>query len=109
MDRIGHQQDLIDELTPIFKQRTRQQWCDLLLANEVPHSPAYDSDEALEDPQARHLEIAVGAEHPEMGPFRTVRAPYSFDGEADTDVLPPPTLDEHGEEIRAEVARRKAG
>jgi crotonobetainyl-CoA:carnitine CoA-transferase CaiB-like acyl-CoA transferase len=109
LERIKHQQALIDELTPIFRKRSRQEWCDILLKEEVPHSPAYDSDEALEDPQARHLQIAVEAEHPQMGPFKTVRAPYSFDGEADTDVLPPPTLNEHGDEIRAEIARRKTG
>jgi crotonobetainyl-CoA:carnitine CoA-transferase CaiB-like acyl-CoA transferase len=109
LKRIEHQQELIDILTPIFATRTRQEWCDILLANEVPHSPAYDSNEALEDPQARHLRIAVEATHPTMGPFKTVRTPFSFDGEPDLDVLPPPTLDEHGEEIRAELTRRKVG
>lgn len=109
LDRINHQQELIDILTPVFATRTRDEWCALLLENEVPHSPAYDSDEALEDPQAKHLHIAVEASHPTMGPFKTVRAPYSFDGEADLDVRPPPTLDEHGAEIRAELARRKTG
>lgn len=109
LNRIKHQQALIDILTPIFATRTRRAWCDVLLEQEVPHSPAYDSNEALEDPQAQHLHIAVEATHPTMGPFKTVRPPYSFDGEADLDVLPPPTLDEHGEEIRAELARRQAG
>jgi crotonobetainyl-CoA:carnitine CoA-transferase CaiB-like acyl-CoA transferase len=105
--RIQHQQELIDILTPVFKRRSRDEWCAILLENEVPHSPAYDSNEALEDPQARHLSVAVEAEHPTMGRFRTVRAPYSFDGEADLEVLPPPTLDEHGAEIRAEIEGRK--
>jgi len=105
LNRIEHQQDLIDILTPVFKTRSRDAWCDLLLANEVPHSPAYDSDEALEDPQARHLQIAVETTHPQMGDFKTVRAPYQFDGEADLNVVAPPVLDEHGDEIRAEVAR----
>ncbi len=109
LNRIRHQQDLIDILTPIFATRTRQEWCDILLEQEVPHSPAYDSNEALEDPQAKHLHIAVEATHLTMGPFKTVRPPYSFDGEADLDVLPPPTLDEHGEEIRAELAGRRTG
>lgn len=109
LERIKHQQNLIDELTPIFRKRSRQEWCDILLKEEVPHSPAYDSNEALEDPQAKHLQIAVEAEHREMGQFKTVRPPYNFDGQADTEVLPPPTLDEHGEEIRAEIARRKTG
>jgi crotonobetainyl-CoA:carnitine CoA-transferase CaiB-like acyl-CoA transferase len=44
-----------------------------------------------------------------MGTFTTVRAPYNFDGTPELNVLPPPTLDEHGAEIRAEIARRKAG
>lgn len=108
LERIKHQQELIDELTPVFATRTRDEWCAILLENEVPHSPAYDSDEALDDPQARHLQIAVEAEHPQMGPFRTVRAPYSFDGEPELEVLPPPTLDEHGAEIREEIARSRA-
>ena len=109
LERIEHQTDLIEILTPVFKTKSRDEWCAVLLANEVPHSPAYDSNEALEDPQARHLQIAVDAEHPEMGPFRTVRSPFSFDGQPELDVLPPPTLDEHGNEIRAGLKTKKAG
>lgn len=106
--RIEHQDELIEILTPVFKTRTREQWCAVLLENEVPHSPAYDSDEAMEDPQAKHLNIAVDATHPQMGPFRSIRAPYNFDGQADLDILPPPVLDEHGAEIRAELSRKRA-
>ncbi|MEJ8572019.1 CoA transferase [Microbaculum marinum] len=109
LQRIEHQTDLIEVLTPVFKTRTRDEWCARLLENEVPHSPAYDSNEALEDPQARHLQIEVAAEHPEMGEFRTVRPPYSFDGRPDLDVIAPPTLDEHGPAIRAELAARLEG
>lgn len=108
MDRIRHQDDLIAIFTPVFRKATREAWCARLLEAEVPFSPAYDSDEALDDPQARHLKLAVSARHPQMGPFTTVRPPYAFDGEPDLEVRPPPTLDEHGEEIRAELARRKA-
>ncbi len=107
--RIEHQDDLIAHFMPVFKTDTRASWCDKLLAAEVPHSPAYDSNEALEDPQAKHLQIAVHAEHPSMGPFTTVRAPYSFDSEPDLDIVPPPVLDEHGAEIREELRRKKTG
>ena len=108
LERIKHQDDIIDIFTPIFKGDTRDAWCDRLKAAEVPYSPAYDSDEALEDPQAKHLQIAVTSEHPEMGSFTTVRAPYSFDGAPELDVRPPPTLDEHGAEIRAQLGLKKA-
>lgn len=109
LQRIKHQDELIEIFTPIFKSETRDTWCDRLLAAEVPHSPAYEANEALDDPQAVHLKLAVPIEHPEMGKSTTVRAPYSFDGEPELHVMPPPTLNQHGEEIRAEVKRKKAG
>ena len=108
LERITHQDDLIAIMTPVFLKQTRDQWCEKLLALEVPHSPAYDSNEALDDPQARHLQLAVHAEHPRMGTFTTVRAPYNFNGKPGLDVCPPPVLDEHGEAIRKEVAKNKA-
>ncbi|MFD1194485.1 CaiB/BaiF CoA transferase family protein [Seohaeicola saemankumensis] len=108
MERIRHQDEMIAHFTPIFRQKTRDDWCALLLENEVPHSPAYDSDEALEDPQAQHLHLKITAPSRELGTFTTVRAPYNFDGQPELDVVPPPVLDEHGDEIRTELARRKA-
>lgn len=105
LDRIRHQDDLIDILAPVFRSKPRDEWCGLLQTNEVPYAPAYDSDEALEDPQARHLQIAVTVPNAEMGDFTTVRPPYSFDGEPEFAVSPPPRLDEHGAEIRAEVIK----
>ncbi|HEV7433426.1 MAG TPA: CaiB/BaiF CoA-transferase family protein [Pseudorhizobium sp.] len=109
LQRIKHQDELIEIFTPIFKKESRDVWCERLLAQEVPHSPAYEANEALEDPQAKHLQLAVLTEHPQMGRSTTVRAPYSFDGVPELEVVPPPTLDEHGAEIRSELQRRKAG
>lgn len=106
LDRIQNQDALIDIFAPIFSQQSRDEWCNKLLEKGVPHSPAYDADEALEDPQAQHLNITVQAQHPEMGTFRTVRSPFSFDDNPSLEVTPPPTLDEHGESIRRELAKK---
>jgi crotonobetainyl-CoA:carnitine CoA-transferase CaiB-like acyl-CoA transferase len=103
--RIAHQDALIEIMTPIFKTRTRDEWCERLGSLDMPYSAAYDSNEALEDPQAKHLKIKVSTTHPEMGPFTTVRSPLSFDNEASLDVVAPPTLDEHGAEIRKELEK----
>jgi len=107
MGRIAHQDELIDIMAPLFRGKTRDAWVAILDEAEVPFSPAYDSAEALEDPQARHLRIRVETEHPVIGRWQTVRSPLSFDGEPNFDVTAPPLLDEHGKEIREEAAAKR--
>jgi crotonobetainyl-CoA:carnitine CoA-transferase CaiB-like acyl-CoA transferase len=97
--RIANQEAMIEVLAERFATRTRTDWCNRLLAEDVPHAPMYDTSEALQDPQAQHLQLLVEARHPTMGEFRTVRPPVSFDGERSLSVRPPPTLGEHNAEI----------
>jgi crotonobetainyl-CoA:carnitine CoA-transferase CaiB-like acyl-CoA transferase len=104
-DRIANHEALIALLRDIFKTRTRGQWCERLQAQDVPHAPVYDTSEALNDPQARHLELEVSTRHPVMGEFRTVRSPVSFDGVRPTTVSAPPVLGEHTDEVMAALRR----
>jgi crotonobetainyl-CoA:carnitine CoA-transferase CaiB-like acyl-CoA transferase len=104
-DRIANHESLIALLRDIFRARSRAQWCDRLQANDVPHAPMYDTSEALNDPQARHLELEVATRHPVMGEFRTVRSPVSFDGVRPTTVTAPPVLGEHTDEVLAGLRR----
>jgi crotonobetainyl-CoA:carnitine CoA-transferase CaiB-like acyl-CoA transferase len=106
--RIEHQEDLIGILGEAFAQHTREQWCRRLLEQDVPHAPMYDTSEALEDPQARHLQLLISAQHPTLGSFRTVRPPVSFDGERTLQVVPPPLLGEHNQLVRGELERARA-
>jgi crotonobetainyl-CoA:carnitine CoA-transferase CaiB-like acyl-CoA transferase len=101
--RIANQEAMIDLLGERFSHRTRDEWCTRLQREDVPHAPMYDTSEALEDPQALHLDMTTSAVHPVMGLFRTVRSPVSFDGQRALDVRPPPTLGEHSDEIRKEL------
>ncbi|NYT79176.1 CoA transferase [Alcaligenaceae bacterium] len=104
--RIENQEALIDILGSIFAQRTRPEWCRRLEAEDVPHAPMYDASEALEDPQAKHLGLLVSGHHKTMGEFRTVRSPVSFDGERSTEVIPPPVLGEHNNDVLKELRER---
>ncbi len=90
--RITHQEDLIALLGGLFREQTRATWCARLEAQDVPHAPMYDTREAMEDPQARHLQLEVSAPHPEGGQWRTIRSPVSFDGERALEVTAPPML-----------------
>jgi crotonobetainyl-CoA:carnitine CoA-transferase CaiB-like acyl-CoA transferase len=107
--RITNQEVLIELLGERFARRTRAEWCARLQNEDVPHAPMYDTSEALEDPQALHLQLTAAAEHPVMGLFRTVRSPVSFDGQRALDVRPPPMLGEHNDEIRSALKTARTG
>ena len=97
--RIGNYEGVVAFLAPIFRTKSREEWRQRLLELEVPSSPVYASDEVLRTAQVKHLQLEVAADHPEMGEFRTIRTPVSFDGERSSKVLPPPVLGEHNGEI----------
>jgi len=103
--RIENYDAVNDFLAPIFKTRSLDEWCERLSAGEVPHSPLRNPPEVLASAQARHLQLELKDTHKEMGEFRTVRSPLSFDGERALDVKAPPTLGEHNGEI---LGRRSA-
>jgi crotonobetainyl-CoA:carnitine CoA-transferase CaiB-like acyl-CoA transferase len=103
--RIQHQDQLIALLGSIFATRPRAEWCQRLESQDVPYAPMYDTSEALQDPQARHMQLEIQGIHPTLGKWTTVRSPVSFDGVRPTDVVPPPMLGEHNDEIRASLAR----
>jgi crotonobetainyl-CoA:carnitine CoA-transferase CaiB-like acyl-CoA transferase len=106
--RIGNYEDVVAFLAPIFRSRSREEWRQRLLEHEVPSSPVYASDEVLQTAQAKHLQIEVAADHPQMGGFRTIRSPVSFDGERPLEVRPPPTLGEHNDEVLQRAAEDEA-
>jgi crotonobetainyl-CoA:carnitine CoA-transferase CaiB-like acyl-CoA transferase len=106
--RIANYDAVVAFLAPIFATRGRDEWRARLLAFEVPNSPVYSSDQVVRSDQFLHLELEVGAEHPQMGPFRTIRSPVSFDGERSLEIVPPPVLGEHDEEIAGASSRDEA-
>jgi crotonobetainyl-CoA:carnitine CoA-transferase CaiB-like acyl-CoA transferase len=103
--RIKNQDQLIVLLGTIFKRFDRSEWCRRLEEEDVPHAPMYDTSEALQDPQAQHLQLEISAPHPERGEWRTVRSPVSFDGERSLEVTAPPVLGEYDAEIREKYGR----
>ena len=106
MDRVRNHEALEAELRPVFVSRPRNEWLARLSAADVPHAPILGLDEALDDPQMRHLAMDRVLEHPVEGRVKTLRTPIFFDGvRADEDMTAPPALDEHGESIRAMLRR----
>jgi crotonobetainyl-CoA:carnitine CoA-transferase CaiB-like acyl-CoA transferase len=102
--RIENQEQMIVLLQKHFLTHTRDEWRERLERLDVPHAPMYDTSEALEDAQAKHLKLLISTHHPTIGLFETVRSPISYDHEPSLEVTAPPLLDEHREQILKELA-----
>ncbi|MGH1331547.1 MAG: CaiB/BaiF CoA transferase family protein [Paracoccaceae bacterium] len=101
-DRIQNRAEMTRRLTEATLRLSK---ADLLAACEakgVPAGPINDFSEVFADPQV----IARGL-RADLGGIPTVRAPFVF---SDADIAmarPSPKLDEHGDEIRAELAAKR--
>ncbi|MEE1878469.1 CaiB/BaiF CoA transferase family protein [Altererythrobacter litoralis] len=105
--RIGHYEDVVAFLAPIFATNDRAHWVAELTRLEVPNSEVRTSEEVLECEQAKILGIEVRDPAGPHGEFRTIRSPLSFDGERMSAVKAPPVLGADDAEIRASVAREE--
>lgn len=101
LKRIDNYEVLSAELNAIFATRTRAEWVERFSAFDVPFAPINTIPDAVDDPQARHLEMFVPVAGRIEGAEQSVRPAFSFDGRHATSVRAAPVVDQHGEEIRA--------
>ncbi|GAB3216248.1 CaiB/BaiF CoA-transferase family protein [Kineococcus gypseus] len=92
-----------EELRPLLVQRLRtrpaQEWFELLVAAGVPSGPINTIDGGFAAAERFGLDpVVVVGEGEDAVP--TTRHPIRFSASAVTYRLPPPRLDEHGEELR---------
>lgn len=105
VDRVANHDALRLELQSIFATGPLEQWLARLIEADVPCAPVHDLDEALQDPQARHLQLQINTQHAQMGRVETIRPALRFDGFTQTQFVAPPTLGEHNQQIRIMLAK----
>ncbi|HWU08072.1 MAG TPA: CoA transferase [Streptomyces sp.] len=99
-DRTAHREELRPLLVERLVKRTKDEWFRDLLAAGVPSAPINTIDGGVG--LAEELGLAPIVESGE-GPAAVpgIRNPITFSATPPRYELPPPSLDEHGEEIRA--------
>ncbi len=105
--RAVHQDALyirIAELTPQFTTAELQAHCD---AVQLPAQAVRDLSEVLTDPHLTATGFFERREHPSEGAYFEQAQPVRFAAAGDTPARMPPRLDEHGAEIRAELAAKR--
>jgi len=106
--RIENYEALAEELDKLFRKRPLAEWVTRLSEHDVPFAPINGIDAVVKDPQARHLGLVVPVESHREGGREAVRPALQFDGQRATAVTAAPLLNQHGDAIRAALARDRA-
>ncbi|MDX2210502.1 MAG: CaiB/BaiF CoA-transferase family protein [Sphingopyxis sp.] len=106
--RIANYEQVMMFLAPLFRTKSRADWCADLTRLEVPHAPVNSSEEVLASPQAQALGICVEDPDGPHGPFRTIRSPLTFDSARVTNVVAPPVLGADNESVLGGLRADKA-
>jgi len=64
--------EIRSSLKQIFLTKTRDQWFELLICNDVPAGKVYTPDEVFNDPQVLHRQMVIEVEHPTLGKIKQV-------------------------------------
>jgi len=107
--RLANAETLIGLLRPTFLERSVDDWVDTLLAAGVPAGPINSYDRALESEHTKACAMVQDIPHPVEGTFKALGFPVKLHGTPQQTRYAPPLLDQHGAEIRAELASARAG
>ncbi|MCS5637117.1 MAG: CoA transferase [Myxococcota bacterium] len=90
-DRLRNREALRSAVEEILSRRTTAEWMECLIAAGIACGPVLGLDEALADPQARHLRLTRKVEHPQAGELELLRHPVTL-SETPTAIRTPPPL-----------------
>jgi formyl-CoA transferase/CoA:oxalate CoA-transferase len=100
MERL---QRLVSEAEALFASKTSAEWLSLLRAGKVPCGPFNFPPDVFTDPQLLENDYVVEVEHPLFGTYKTFGPVVKMDATPTRITAPPPLLDEHTDEVLAEL------
>jgi formyl-CoA transferase len=101
--RIARRAEVEELVSGWFRQKTTDEWVQLLEEAEVPCGPIHTIDRILSDVQIDALGLVKTLTHPSSGALRMVGAPFHLSADETEPRLPPPRLGEHTSAVLKEV------
>jgi crotonobetainyl-CoA:carnitine CoA-transferase CaiB-like acyl-CoA transferase len=107
-DRVGHRDQLVKEIEAVFSTAPAEHWLALLEQARVPAGKVRTIDDVYAWEQTRSQGLLLGVDHPTAGRVDLPGPVLRFDDNAyagGREVhLPPPTLGQHDQSVRAWLA-----
>lgn len=100
--RVQNREVLIPILTPIFFERSVNDWL-RLIGDQFPCGPINNFEQVFSMPHVKEREMLVEMEHPTIGALPLVGSPLKMGGTPVSYRLPPPLIGEHTKEILTKV------
>ena len=99
--RVERRAELVPVLAAWMLEKTTAQWIALLEPNAVPCAPILELPGVFAHPQVVHRGLQVTALDGLGRPVPMVANPMRFDGQRPWSPMPPPQLDDDGDDVRA--------
>ena len=78
--RFGHAEELVGIFDAVFSEHPYEHWVPLLAPTGVIFAKMAELTDVIDDPQARAMSMFTELEHPAIGKFETLAAPFSLSG-----------------------------
>lgn len=105
--RSDNRDELMEVLMPVTRQKTSEEWIQILNAAGVPCGPIYTVDKTFADPQVKFLEMAQPVHSPVLGDITILGHPVSFNGQRNPLRSAAPELGQHNEEVYTSLGYSK--
>lgn len=100
--RVKHRETLVPLIQEQLKQRSTQEWLQLLLKAGLPAGAIHDLSQVFEHPQVRARGMVQTVQHPTVGAFKTVGPVAKMSATPPTIQQPPPLLGQHNHNVLQE-------
>ena len=90
-------------LAEIFRERSTEEWMELLERADVPFMPMHTLESLLDDPHLKATSFFSLEDHPSEGRIRSMRQPVSWKNNAAAKPKPAPRLGQHTRDVLAEL------
>ena len=102
--RLARRDEVNHRIAARLREKTREEWLELLTGARIPCAPILAMDEVFENPQVQHRKMKIQLEHPRCGTLSMTGDPIKLTPQSDGAPMPPPLLGQHTREVLEALA-----